>query len=442
MSIAIVAAPGSGAGKTTVTLGLLRAMRRCGVPVRSAKIGPDYIDPRFHEAATGRPCPNLDPWAMPLNRLESLMAGDGPLLIEAAMGLFDGAGLSRNGSAEHLARSFDIPIILVVDCARAGASVAAQVFGMVAYNPDLRFAGLILNRVGSDRHEAILRRALSLPAPGGRLPPMIGVLRRDAALTQPSRHLGLVQAEERDDLETWLDTVADRVEAGCNPDAVFPPANWTPRNLSVPGIAPLGQRIAVARDRAFAFQYPHLLDDWRRMGAEIVPFSPLADDAVPQADAVFLPGGYPELHAGRIAANLRFMNSLRNAAQTAVIYGECGGYMVLGDGLTDAEGVRHEMAGLLRLETSFATRKLHLGYRVLRAEGGPFTGHYTAHEFHYSTELRAEGTPLFHATDSDWTEIGAMGLQSGRVCGSYAHLIDRADHVLQTRADAHGHVTQ
>ncbi len=187
------------------------------------------------------------------------------------------------------------------------------------------------------------------------------------------------------------------------------------------------QTIAVAQDVAFAFAYPHLLADWRAQGAEIRPFSPLADDPVPEAGFVFLPGGYPELHAGRLAANTRFLSGLRTAAQAGTpIYGECGGYMVLGDGLIDAQGARHEMAGLLRLETSFAHRKLHLGYRTVQASQGPMSGIWAAHEFHYATTVKAEGAPLFTARDAEGTPLPDMGLVQGAVCGSFAHLIDRA----------------
>ena len=429
MSVTLIAAPRSGAGKTTVTLGILRALQRKGIPIRSAKIGPDYIDPAFHAAATGRDCLNLDPWAMPLNRLESLMAGDGPLLIEGAMGLFDGAGSTREGSASHLAGLFDLPVVLVLDCAGASTGIAAEVLGMMAFDPDLRITGLILNRVGSDRHAALLRSALARPAAGRDLPPVIGVLPRDTSLAHPGRHLGLVQAAERADLDDWLRRVADACDAGIDLDALFG-APISMRPVPAPVMAPLGQRIAVARDQAFAFAYPHILNEWRRMGAEILPFSPLNDDPVPPGDAVYLPGGYPELHAGRLAANTTFLDSLRDAAHSATVYGECGGYMVLGDGLTDADGRRHAMAGLLRLETSFAARRLHLGYRLIRALGGPFKGHYTGHEFHYSTQTKTQGAPLFETWDSARAPLGPVGLRHGPVCGSYLHLIDRADHRL------------
>jgi cobyrinic acid a,c-diamide synthase len=183
--------------------------------------------------------------------------------------------------------------------------------------------------------------------------------------------------------------------------------------------------IAVAQDRAFGFAYPHMLADWRAAGAELRMFSPLADEPVPEAGFVFLPGGYPELHAGRLSGARTFMQSLRHAAQSSEIYGECGGYMTLGDGLIDADGTRHAMAGLLPLETSFATRKLHLGYRRLTAPDGPFRGAWTGHEFHYASTLRVDGPPLFAARDAEGTALPDMGLRMGRVSGSFAHLIER-----------------
>jgi len=198
-----------------------------------------------------------------------------------------------------------------------------------------------------------------------------------------------------------------------------------PKGTATP-LPPPAQRIAVAQDRAFGFSYPHMLTDWRAAGAELAFFSPLGDDPVPQADFIFLPGGYPELHAGQLSATQNFLPSLRKAAQTTPIYGECGGYMVLGDGLIDAEGTGHEMAGLLRLETSFAQRKLHLGYRTLCALRGPFPGSYTGHEFHYASTLRAEGDSLFYAEDAMGTQLGPTGLTQGHVHGSFAHIIDRA----------------
>ncbi|MEL7211997.1 MAG: cobyrinate a,c-diamide synthase [Pseudomonadota bacterium] len=416
----IIAAPSSGSGKTTITLGILRALRNRGVPVRSAKSGPDYIDPRFHEVASGQTCVTLDAWAMTAARITALAAGDGPLLIEGAMGLFDGAPPDGKGATADLARLLGLPVVLVVDAARMAQSVAPLVAGFTQHDPQVQIAGVILNRVGSARHEAMLRRAL---APLNL--PVLGAVPRDAALTHPSRHLGLVQAQERPDLDAFLESAATTMTQALDLDALnaleAPPLTAP----DAPRLAPPGQRIAIAQDAAFAFAYPHILADWRAAGAEVIPFSPLADEAAPRADLIILPGGYPELHAGRIAGNLTFQNSIRNAAQATDIYGECGGYMVMGDGLIDADGTRHEMLGLLRLETSFATRKLHLGYRFLEASHGPFTGNWAAHEFHYATTLKADGPPLFQAQDAEGTNLPSMGLRNGRACGSFAHLIDQ-----------------
>ncbi|SDE06530.1 cobyrinate a,c-diamide synthase [Limimaricola pyoseonensis] len=418
----ILSAPSSGSGKTTVTLGLLRALSRRGVAVRGAKSGPDYIDPRFHEAACGAPCFNLDAWAMRPERLRALAGGDGMLLVEGAMGLFDGAPPEGRGATADLARLLGLPVVLVVDAGRMAQSVAPLVAGFAGFDREVQVAGVVLNRVGSERHERMLRAALARVGL-----PVLGALPRDAGLGHPSRHLGLVQAGERPDLDAFLDRAADRVEAHLDLDALSALAETAPPLPDAPGpcVPPPAQRIALASDAAFAFAYPHLLADWRAQGAEIRPFSPLANEAVPDGDMVMLPGGYPELHAGRLAAAEEFMKSLRNAAQNIDVYGECGGYMLLGEGLIDADGARHPMAGLLRLETSFERRKLHLGYRHVRAEAGPFAGRWAAHEFHYATTLRAEGAPLFDARDAEGTKLPAMGLRQGRVCGSFAHLIDR-----------------
>jgi len=416
----LIAAPQSGSGKTTVTLGLLRALARAKVPVRSLKLGPDYIDPAFHAAATGKPALNLDAWAMGHDLQQAILSGSGPLVIESAMGLFDGAGVSGTASAAEVAKAHDLPVLLVVDCARQSHSVAALVHGLTRFDPDVRFHGLVLNNVGSDRHEAMLHAALaSQPVP------IRAVLRREKSLAQPSRHLGLVQAAERKDLPIWLDRLADWIEASVTPADLLAP--WSAPKAPQLKIKPPAQHIAIAQDVAFSFSYPHLLQAWRSAGATISLFSPLNDDPVPDCDLVFLPGGYPELHAGRLTANDNFMQSIRNASESTDIYGECGGYMILGDGLEDGKGKRHEMAGLFRLETSFAKPARHLGYRSLTAHAGPFKGRWRGHEFHHSNTLRAEGDPLFEAQDADGQALEPMGLIHGRVYGSYAHLIAPLD---------------
>lgn len=417
----IIAAPASGSGKTTVTLALLRLLKREGVAVRGAKSGPDYIDPKFHEAACGASCANLDAWAMTPGRLRGLAAGDGLLIIEGAMGLFDGAPPDGKGAVADLARELDLNVVLVVDAAKQAGSVAALVSGFANFDPAVRVAGVILNKVGSDRHDAMLRCALA--------PlhiPVLASLRRDNGLEVPSRHLGLVQAQERADLEDILERAADALGATLDRARLMGLTRALPPAKSATFWSPPAQVIAVAQDAAFAFAYPHMLRDWQAAGAELRPFSPIADDPVPEADFVFLPGGYPELHAGQLAQACTFLGTLRKAAHTTEVYGECGGYMVLGDGLVDAQGTRHAMAGLLRLETSFAARKLHLGYRHLTPLHGPFEHAVPGHEFHYATTLMAKGEPLFTAQDAEGQLLETIGLSNGHVHGSFAHVIDAA----------------
>ncbi|MEQ8402805.1 MAG: cobyrinate a,c-diamide synthase [Roseitalea porphyridii] len=575
----LVAAPHSGSGKTVVTLGLLRALRDAGHAIAPAKAGPDYIDPAFHRAASGETCVNLDPWAMRPALLRALVAGHGAgrlLVTEAMMGLYDGAA-DGTGSAADLAALLGLPVVFVVDASRMAQSVAALVSGYRDHRADVALAGIILNRVGSARHETMLRDAL---APLG--VPVLGVVPHDAALSLPSRHLGLVQAGEHEALEAFIahagavmarccdlpalaalaqhhpdpsrlatlapqdegdvgraskgqpkgsgvaqgkgsgvadiphpevrgqhhpdpsrlatlapqdegdvgraskgqpkgsgvargegDGVADiphpEVRGQHHPDpsrlAALAPqdegdvgrASKDEGNLHlaeshgdtglapqgegyrrdaeeehpVSPIPPLGQRIAVARDIAFAFAYPHLLDGWRAQGAELTFFSPLGDEAPDaSADAVFLPGGYPELHAGALAAADGFRAGMVAARDRgAAIYGECGGYMALGEGLVDADGARHAMLGFLPVETSFATRTRHLGYRRLDPlAGAPWPMPLTAHEFHYATVLReGPGDALFAARDARGADLGHYGRRVGTVSGSWCHVIDRAD---------------
>ena len=415
----ILSAPASGAGKTTVTLGLLHALRLRGITTQPAKSGPDYIDPRFHEAASGTPCLNLDAWAMTPNRLRSLAQTDKTLVVEGAMGLFDGALPDGRGATADLARHLGLPVVLVIDAGKMAQSAAAIVRGFAGHDAAVRVAGVVLNNVGSDKHARMLQAALApLDIP------ILGTLPRSPDLVHPSRHLGLVQASEREDLDSFLAKASKLIEAHLDVDALLALAKPQSSAMTHPRMSPPAQCIAVARDTAFAFTYPHMLADWRAAGAEILTFSPLNDDPAPEADFIFLPGGYPELHAGRLASNTRFLNSLR--ATAAQIYGECGGYMTLGTGLIDADGNRHVMAGLLPLETSFADRKRHLGYRHISASQGPMAGAWTAHEFHYATTLSAKGDPLFAATDAEGLELSPMGLIRNNVSGSFAHIIDRA----------------
>jgi cobyrinic acid a,c-diamide synthase len=478
----IIAAPRSGSGKTTVTLAVLAALRRRGVAVRAAKAGPDYIDPAFHAAATGRPGVNLDSWAMPPALLDALLdeaaANTDILLIEAAMGLFDGIpGLAgRSGAAADLARHYQIPVLLVLDVSGQSQSAAAVARGFALHDPQVRIAAVLVNRLGSDRHRRLVADALAAQGIA-----IAGAIPRDDTLALPERHLGLVQAGEHPDLAVRLEKLADVAERHIDLDALMalaaplvwpgtashhPPScpdssrastslpphskSWmagtspamtsdkdaSPRNGSDAVVSaaprplpPPGQRIALASDAAFTFVYPHVLEAWRRAGAEILPFSPLADEGPPEhCDVCWLPGGYPELHAARIAAATNFRAALTRFAHTRPVHGECGGYMVLGERVEDASGTSHAMAGLLGHSTSFAKRRLHLGYREARllapcplgATGAVIRGH----EFHYATLIPAPGDePLAELADAEGRALGPAGGRRGHVTGTFFHAI-------------------
>ncbi|GGF46039.1 hydrogenobyrinate a,c-diamide synthase [Azorhizobium oxalatiphilum] len=431
----VIGAPRSGSGKTTVTLGLLAALARRGIKVRAAKSGPDYIDPAFHAAATGRPGLNLDSWAMPpdlVGHLVALAGEDGDLLVvEGAMGLFDGVPVApgRTGAGADIAARLSLPVLLVLDVSGQSQTAAAVARGFATHDPRVRIGGVILNRVGSERHIRLVREAM---APLGL--PVVGAIPRDTSLVLPERHLGLVQAGEHPDLPARLDALAAMAEAHLDLDAILALASPVRLDSEEAGAAlpPPGQRIALARDAAFSFVYAHVLAHWRRAGAEILPFSPLADEAPdPSADVCWLPGGYPELHGGKLAAATRFKAGLTAFAQTRPVHGECGGYMVLGQGIVDADGTRHAMTGQLGLETSFAKRKMNLGYREARlladAPIGPAGGAVRGHEFHYATVLgRGDDAPLAELKDAQGTAIGPSGSRRGQVTGAFFHAIATA----------------
>lgn len=428
----MIAAPQSGSGKTTVTLGLLRALKRRGVALAPGKAGPDYIDPAFHAAASGETCLNYDPWAMREDLLlanASLQSQGGRMLVvEAMMGLFDGAA-DGSGSAGDLAGLLGLPVILVIDCASMSQSVAALAQGFANFHPDVFVAGVILNRIASARHEGMLRQALEKSRIN-----VIGALPRDARLELPHRHLGLVQAGEHPELAQLIEDAADLMEKRVDLDQLMRVAQRTGTRVApanIKRLPPPAQKIAVAQDNAFAFVYEHMLLGWRRRGAEISLFSPLADEAPdPDCDAVLLPGGYPELHAGEIAAASRFKAGISAAIDRgAIVYGECGGFMALGEGLIDADGTRHEMLGALPLVTSFAERKRHLGYRRLTPMPGMFWDmELSAHEFHYaSTISEGEADRVFSARDALGGVLEPAGLMRGKVAGSFMHVIDRID---------------
>ncbi|MCX5513087.1 cobyrinic acid a,c-diamide synthase [Kaistia algarum] len=432
----VLSAVRSSSGKTVVATGILAALARRGMRVRGAKSGPDYIDPAFHAAASGAPSFNLDSWAMApplLDGLLQLSSQDADLLlIEGALGLFDGVSgpPGRRGSTADLAARFRLPVILVHDVSGQSQTVAAILRGMMLHDPDVRVAGVILNRVGSERHRRLVEEAV-----GAIGLPVLGALPRQADLQLPERHLGLVQAGEDAAIGATIARIADSIERHCDLDAIaalaLPPA-LADASPAAPALPPPGQRIALASDAAFSFLYPHVIAGWRAAGARLVPFSPLADEAPPSnCDACWLPGGYPELHAARIASAETFLGGLRRFAEARPVHGECGGHMVLGRALVDADGVRHTMAGLLDHVTSFAERRLHLGYRVATLSGDGILGQagtiLRGHEFHYSVLVERGGdAPFAFLQDARGEALGPEGGRRGLVSGSYFHAIANA----------------
>ena len=431
----IVGAPRSGSGKTTVTLALAAALRRRGMRVRVAKSGPDYIDPAFHAAATGAPCPNLDSWAMGPAQLDATLAGLAAeaelVLIETSMGLFDGvdAPPGRSGAGAELAARWGLPVLLVLDVSGQSQSAAAVARGFAGHRDGVRIGGVVLNRVGSERHRAQAEAAMAaLPMP------VLGSVGRSATVALPERHLGLVQAQEHGDLDRLLDRLATLAEDALDLPAIL--ALAVPLPVTIPadpaaGLRPPGRRVALAEDAAFSFFYAHLRDSWQRAGTTLVPFSPLADEAPPDdCDACWLPGGYPELHAARLAAAGRFRAGTARFAQTRPVHGECGGFMVLGRTLTDADGVEHPMLALLSHRTSFARRSLHLGYREARLLGecalGPAGTAVRGHEFHYATDDPGDDAALALLTDATGRDLGPAGGRRGLVSGSFFHAIATA----------------
>ncbi len=433
----IIAAPKSGSGKTLVTLSLLRALKNEGVNVASAKIGPDYIDPAFHTKASGANCLNIDPWAMRLETQNSIiqsLSSQNPdvIITEGVMGLFDGAK-DGNGSTADFAADSGWPVVLIVDVKGQTASAAAIVKGFTSLRDDIHISAVIFNNVGSKNHSDLIQKAMDEFLPDVSI---LGFLPRVTELNLPDRHLGLIQAQEHSDFEAFLRKSSDWVSSHCDLKALVDlSTSFRNDNEKNNGafIDPIGQRISIAKDVAFAFSYQALLSHWRSCGAELSFFSPLLDEAPDESsDAVYLPGGYPELHASKLSSNVHFLDGLRTVAgRNAFVFGECGGYMILGESIVDAEGIAHKMAGLLPVSTNFQKRKLHLGYRKVKlledCKLGIKDTEFRGHEFHYASTdtIDAHAPSLFQIHDAIDNPLGNAGLMVKNVAGSFIHLIDK-----------------
>ena len=427
----VISAPASGTGKTTVTLGLLAALRALGHKVAPFKCGPDYIDPAFHKAAAGQPSYNVDSWAMPQARLLEMVAEDQGAdlhLAEGAMGLFDGVarpGETGIGASADIAALMGWPVLLVINVAGQAQSAAATALGFSKMRPNVHLAGVILNNVASPRHEALVRDGMAQHNIT-----VFGALPKRPDISLPERHLGLVQAVESPDLAVQMARIGAFIAEHVDLLAVMAAASSRAKVPNIPSakLPPPGARIALAQDAAFSFIYPHLLQEWRSEGATILPFSPLADQAPDEsADCAWLPGGYPELHAGPLSAATHFRAGLLAFGRDKPVHGECGGYMAMGTSLIDKSGTAHPMVGLLGLVTSYQQRKMHLGYRraTLLSEAAGLLPQQSlrGHEFHYSTVITQPDAPLADVFDAVGTKVAETGSKRDNATGSYFHMI-------------------
>lgn len=439
----VVAGTHSGVGKTTVATGLMAALRAAGHTVASAKVGPDFIDPGYHSLATGRPARNLDAWMCGADLMAPLAArasaGADLLVVEGVMGLFDGAADGSPSSTADVARLLDAPVLLVVDCSSQAASVAAVVHGFATLDPSVRVAGVVLNRLASDSHEAMVRAALA------RLHPaiaVVGALRRDDALTWRDRHLGLVPVAERpNEVAAALQRLAGLVRERCDLDAIVRVARSAPQGSAVrpaalpmpsPVVAPGGRppRIAVAGGRAFTFEYPDNNESLAAAGAEIVAFDPLSDHALPDdVDGLVVGGGFPEVMAEELAANEPLLADVRRrVAAGLVTWAECGGLLWLADSLDG-----HRLAGVLPGPTDgvhgHMTDRLSLGYRTASTRRtSPFGAaglSLRGHEFHYST-IEPTGDAL-ELTGRTGTSLGGFATPTLLASYLHVHLAGRPD---------------
>ncbi|MCW2278541.1 cobyrinate a,c-diamide synthase [Heliophilum fasciatum] len=452
MAALMIAGTHSGAGKTTLTMGLLAAFVERGETVQSFKTGPDYIDPTFHRRITGRACSNLDTWMMDeatVKRLYSrAMEGATMGIVEGVMGLFDGAAGQRPGgagSSADLARRLGLPILLVIDARSAAQSVAAVVHGFTTLDPSLRFAGIVINRIGSERHGRMIREAIEHLSPI----PVLGCLPRDAFSSLPERHLGLVSAEEATPaLRAYWKTLAKQIALHIDLDRLRAIMRDEEQATGTAAVTTTGTgaassallsattksarpyRMAIARDRAFHFYYDDALRDLADMGIEWVPFQPAAGETfAADVDGIYLGGGYPELYLAELSNNQRFWDDLRHAHRRQLpIFAECGGYMSLCTSISDGQE-SYAMGGLIPATCRMLDRRKALGYVHAEIAGdhllGPAGTRLRGHEFHYSdvTFLAEREAPAFWLQkNGEQGEKVAAGYRAPGLTASYLHV--------------------
>ncbi|HXE96079.1 MAG TPA: cobyrinate a,c-diamide synthase [Dongiaceae bacterium] len=438
----LISAPQSGSGKTTVSLAIMAALARRGLTIAPFKCGPDFIDPGYHRAVTGRPSINLDDWMcggeFVRRTFQTSLTCPTSLtiaVIEGVMGLFDGIGASSGeGSSARIAAITGVPVVLVVNARGMAASAAALVSGFAGFDPQVRLAGVIFNNVGSEQHAALLREALAAHCPEFAC---FGCVPRDEALVIPSRHLGLVTAEDNPLSDGFIGQLADMAERCLDLDLLS--QLQIPVFLPLPeGEYPLGHegrgegsvRIAVARDAAFCFMYEDNLRLLREAGAELVFFSPLRDVALPiDIHGIYLPGGYPELYAGKLAENVSMKESVREAvAADMPVYAECGGFVYLTEGIDASDNQPSaDFVGVFPVRSRMLPRRKALGYRqvdltecvAIGAKGAVARGH----EFHYS-EIGAmpEEVERCYRVSRQGVTLGTEGFRIRNCLASYIHL--------------------
>jgi cobyrinic acid a,c-diamide synthase len=432
----VIAGVASGVGKTTFTLGLLEVLRRRGLVVQPFKVGPDFIDPGFHGLVAGRPSHNLDGWLCSREFVRDLVARQAAeadlALVEGVMGCFDGRGAtSEEGSTAEVAKWLSAPVVLVVDARAMARSAGAIVLGFERFDPDLDLAGVVFNRVASETHWRWLRETVSARC---RATPL-GYLPRRDSLSLPERHLGLVTAAEHGLSHALLDELVAAIEGSVDVDRLLQLAKSSirPSDADAPPLGGHGAvaraRIGVARDVAFQFYYPANLDFLRRAGAELVFWSPLDDAELPDVDALYLGGGYPEVHAGRLAANVPMREAVKAFALAGhPVYAECGGLLYLTDALEDEAGILQPMVGLLPTVGRMAPKRLTLGYAEVELTQatplGPAGTLARGHEFHAS---RIDPVPetvsrAYTVRMSRGGPARAEGYLIGETLMSYVHL--------------------
>jgi cobyrinic acid a,c-diamide synthase len=425
----VIAGTQSGVGKTSITLGIVELLKRRGLRVQTFKVGPDYLDPTHLALASGRPCYNLDGWMMGEAYVRQLFAcatADADVaIIEGVMGLFDGADpVSPEGSTAEIARWLDAPVLLVINAQGLGGSVAAMVHGYSSLDPMLHVAGVVANWCGSERHALWMAESLR----GASLPPLVGALQRGSLPELPSRHLGLVPAENSNLSRDTLERLANAVESSIAIERVLQvervsggAARATPKTgrcLSV----------GIARDEAFSFYYPDNLEALEQMGCELIPFSPLRDESLPAGiRGLYFGGGYPEEHAVALASNAPMLSAIRSFAEDKVIYAECGGLMYLAQGIETLDGKHHPLLGLLPAWTRMRPRRQTLGYVEITLARDCLWGHtgeqLRGHEFHYSELVGNPDWPTAYDVRYRRSDrVTHDGFQSRSILASYAHL--------------------